>query len=118
MHKDGQIYWLPATLNDSLNHSIMTRKNQEDRRSHLLEKYRRIQRQKERTKKAPKGLSKKHKGFRVLKKTKSEAKTEAKPTKAEAKPVAKPEGQRPAALPATVGDTIFISVMKPAAQFS
>ena len=81
-----------------LNHSIMTRKNQEDRRSHLLEKYRRIQRRK--TKGAPKGPKKQ--GFRVLKKT-----------RVVTKPVAKPEAKRPAAL-AAVGDTIFISV----AQFS
>ena len=83
----------------------MTRKNQEDRRSHLLEMYRRIQRQK-------KGLSKKGQGFRVLKKTKRDAKTEA-----------KPEAKRTARIPAArpVEDTkaeVFISVMKPAAQFS
>ena len=92
--------------------SIMTRKNHEDKRSHLLEKYRRIQRQKKERRKAPKGLSKKHKGFRVLKKTKAEAKTEA-----------KPEAKRTARIPAArpVEDTkaeVFISVMKPAAQFS
>ena len=88
-----------------LNHSIMTRKDQEGRRSHLLDTYRRIQRQK--TKGASKG-PKKHKGFRVLLK------------KPATKTVAKSEAKRPAALPAAVaakGET-FISVMKPAAQFS
>ena len=78
-----------------LKYSIMTRKDQEDRRSHLLEKYKRIQRKK-------KGLSKKGQRFRVLKKTKPEAKAETK---------------RPAPLPAAV-DTTFVSVMKPAAKWS